>query len=89
MVVIIEFFYSKKQCKIIKKGKKMEKSFYKNYIEVDKDFEKVMDLIFENNDLLLSYSEEVLFEEGKLLHRKTLLNKNSLINKKVRESRIN
>ena len=70
----------------MKKGKKMEKSFYKNYIEVDKDFEKVMDLIFENNDLLLSYSEEVLFEEGKLLHRKTLLNKNSLINKKVRES---
>lgn len=64
----------------------MEKSFYKNYIETDKEFEKVMDLVLENSDLILSYSEETLFDEGKLLHRKTLLNKSDLISKKVREN---
>lgn len=64
----------------------MEKSFYKNYIEIDKEFEKIMDLVLENSDLILSYSEETLFDEGKLLHRKTLLNKSDLISKKVRKN---
>lgn len=64
----------------------MEKSFYKNYIEIDKEFENVMDLVFENSDLILSYSEETLFDEGKLLNRKTLLNKSELISRKVREN---
>ena len=46
----------------------------------------VLDLVLENSDLILSYSEETLFDEGKLLHRKTLLNKSDLISKKVREN---
>ncbi len=64
----------------------MEKSFYRNYIEIDKEFEKLMDLVLDNGDLILSYSEETLFDEGKLLHRKTLLSKSDLISKKVREN---
>lgn len=54
-------------------------SFYRNYIEIEKDIESLLGVLFNNSDLIINYTEEVLFEKGELQLRKFVISNNESI----------